>query len=39
VVGDAEVFDGGVRSWAIDPAQAERLWALSEQMTGAVLPR
>jgi len=24
----------GVRPWAIDPAQADRLWALSEQMTG-----
>ena len=24
----------GVRRWAVDPAQARRLWALSEQMTG-----
>ncbi|MGE0828925.1 MAG: SDR family NAD(P)-dependent oxidoreductase, partial [Hyphomonadaceae bacterium] len=25
---------GGVRPWAMDRAQAERLWTLSEQMTG-----
>jgi NAD(P)-dependent dehydrogenase (short-subunit alcohol dehydrogenase family) len=24
----------GVRRWAVDPAQARQLWALSEQMTG-----
>jgi NAD(P)-dependent dehydrogenase (short-subunit alcohol dehydrogenase family) len=24
----------GVRPWAIDPAQADKLWALSEKMTG-----
>ncbi|MDX2237360.1 MAG: SDR family NAD(P)-dependent oxidoreductase [Hyphomonadaceae bacterium] len=27
----------GVRPWAIDPAQAERLFALSAQMTGAAI--
>lgn len=26
--------DGGVRSYAIDPAKAERLWALSEELVG-----
>jgi hypothetical protein len=25
---------GGVLPWAIDPELAERLWTLSEQMTG-----
>lgn len=29
---------GGVRSYAIDPATAERLWTLSEQLTGAQYP-
>lgn len=29
----------GVRPWACDPALAEQLWALSEQWTGAALPR
>jgi len=28
---------GGVRPWAIDPAQAERLWSVSEIMTGVRL--
>lgn len=37
VVADGEVFDGGVRPWAIDPAQAERLWTLSERLTGVTL--
>jgi len=32
-----EEVDGGVRSWAIDPALAERLWAVSEDMTGVAL--
>jgi NAD(P)-dependent dehydrogenase (short-subunit alcohol dehydrogenase family) len=27
----------GVRPWAVDPAAAERLWALSERLTGARL--
>ena len=27
----------GVRPWAIDPQAAERLWALSEELTGAKL--
>ena len=27
----------GVRAWAIDPEQAERLWALSEQLSGVTL--
>jgi NAD(P)-dependent dehydrogenase (short-subunit alcohol dehydrogenase family) len=38
----AEVDDvsstGGVRSYAIDPTTAERLWTLSEQLTGAQYP-
>jgi NAD(P)-dependent dehydrogenase (short-subunit alcohol dehydrogenase family) len=29
----------GVRPWAIDPAAAERLWALSERWTGVSYPR
>lgn len=29
---------GGVRTYAIDPGLAERLWVLSEQMTGAQYP-
>lgn len=28
----------GVRPWAVDPAAAEKLWALSEKLTGAKLP-
>jgi NAD(P)-dependent dehydrogenase (short-subunit alcohol dehydrogenase family) len=28
----------GVRPWAIDPALAERLWSLSERLTGLVHP-
>jgi NAD(P)-dependent dehydrogenase (short-subunit alcohol dehydrogenase family) len=28
----------GVRGYAIDPVKAERLWALSEQLTGVSLP-
>lgn len=31
---DDESSSGGVRSYAIDPANAERLWALSEELTG-----
>ncbi len=31
---DDQSSDGGVRSYAIDPAAADRLWALSEEMTG-----
>lgn len=31
---DDQSSDGGVRSYAIDPATADRLWALSEEMTG-----
>ena len=27
----------GVRPWAVDPAAADRLWALSEQLTGVRL--
>lgn len=29
---------GGVRSYALDPAAADRLWALSEEMTGVRFP-
>jgi NAD(P)-dependent dehydrogenase (short-subunit alcohol dehydrogenase family) len=28
-------LSSGVRPWAVDPAAAERLWTLSEQLTGA----
>ncbi len=31
---DDERKDGGVRSYALDPEAANRLWTLSEQMTG-----
>jgi len=37
VVGEGETVDGGVRPWAIDPGQAERLWSLSERLTGVKL--
>ncbi len=29
---------GGVAPWARDPAAAERLWALSERLTGVTFP-
>lgn len=35
---DNESSGGGVRSYALDPAGAERLWTISEQMTGAQYP-
>lgn len=35
---DNESSAGGVRSYALDPQAAERLWALSEQLTGAHYP-
>ncbi|MBU2588441.1 MAG: SDR family NAD(P)-dependent oxidoreductase [Alphaproteobacteria bacterium] len=35
---DNESSAGGVRSYALDPAAAERLWTLSEQLTGAHYP-
>ena len=38
VIGDGEVFNGGVGSWALGGAKVERLWALSERLTGTVLP-
>ncbi|GAA4642893.1 SDR family NAD(P)-dependent oxidoreductase [Pontixanthobacter gangjinensis] len=31
---DDESAQGGVRSYALDPAKAEKLWALSEKMVG-----
>ena len=31
---DDQSSDGGVRSYAIDPAAADRLWSMSEEMTG-----
>ncbi|ABC64161.1 SDR family NAD(P)-dependent oxidoreductase [Erythrobacter litoralis] len=31
---DDESSDGGVRSYAVDPARADALWALSEKMVG-----
>jgi hypothetical protein len=33
VPADAQTWSG-VRPWAIDPDTADRLWALSERMTG-----
>lgn len=35
---DDDSADGGVRSYALNPAAAERLWTLSEQLTGAQYP-
>lgn len=35
---DDESSTGGVRSYALDPAAADRLWAISEQLTGARFP-
>lgn len=32
--GEAAIARGGVRSYAIDPARAEALWAKSEEMVG-----
>jgi NAD(P)-dependent dehydrogenase (short-subunit alcohol dehydrogenase family) len=37
-VDDAENAAGGVRSYALDPAAAERLWATSEEMVGQHFP-
>jgi hypothetical protein len=33
-VNDAEGATGGVRSYALDPAAAELLWKVSEEMVG-----
>jgi hypothetical protein len=39
VVSEAmDAKDPGVNPWAIDPVAAERLWRLSESLTGARLP-
>ncbi len=35
---DDESSASGVRSYALDPANAERLWTISEQLTGAQYP-
>ena len=35
---DDEDQSGGVRSYAVDPDRAERLWALSEELTGQHYP-
>lgn len=35
---DDQSSAGGVRSYALDPVAAERLWTLSEQLTGAQYP-
>lgn len=35
-VDDAEDASGGVRSYAVDPEAAKRLWSLSEEMVGEV---
>jgi NAD(P)-dependent dehydrogenase (short-subunit alcohol dehydrogenase family) len=37
-VDDAEGAAGGVRSYALDPAAAKRLWSLSEAMVGQSFP-
>ena len=37
-VNDVENAADGVRSYAIDPAAAERLWSISEEMVGQSLP-
>ena len=37
-VSDDEKVAGGVRSYAIDPQAAERLWAISEKMLGQSFP-
>lgn len=37
-VNDDETVSGGVRSYAIDPDAAKRLWVLSEEMVGQVFP-
>lgn len=34
VAPDGEEFTGGVRSYAVDPEQAARLWTLSAELTG-----
>ncbi|OAH61068.1 hypothetical protein AWH49_14285 [Domibacillus aminovorans] len=34
VPADTPLYGSGVVSWAIDPDIAERLWRLSEDMTG-----
>ncbi|HAU21081.1 MAG TPA: short-chain dehydrogenase, partial [Erythrobacter sp.] len=31
---DGSSPEGGVRSYAIDPASADRLWSLSEELVG-----
>jgi NAD(P)-dependent dehydrogenase (short-subunit alcohol dehydrogenase family) len=36
-VDDADGAEGGVRSYALDPAAAARLWKVSEQMVGETL--
>lgn len=33
IIEDEKIFDG-VRNWAIDPQEAERLWIISEKMVG-----
>ncbi len=34
LVDDASQIRAGVRSYALDPARAQALWALSERMVG-----
>ncbi len=38
VEADNDMTRGGVAPWARDPAAAERLWALSERLTGVTFP-
>ncbi len=33
---DKDILNDGVKSWAIDEQEAERLWAISEEMVGQV---
>jgi NAD(P)-dependent dehydrogenase (short-subunit alcohol dehydrogenase family) len=37
-VNDNEAISGGVRSYALDPEAAKRLWAVSEEMVGQSFP-
>ena len=34
-INDDETIDGGVRSYAVDPDAAAKLWAVSEELVGA----
>lgn len=38
LAGSGDANQSGVQDWAVDPVNARRLWALSEEMTGVVFP-